>query len=93
MCVIHRFVFKPYLTPIAVPRLDKPNASRTVSARLHDVAVVLACYRLKSAVGLPRYLIDHAEDLKFLLPGGCRRSQQALGLDTIEPLINDLDIA
>ncbi|KAF8907981.1 glycosyltransferase family 17 protein [Mucidula mucida] len=48
---------------------------------------------LKSAVGLPRYLIDHAEDLKFLLPGGCRRSQQALGLDTIEPLINDLDIA
>jgi beta-1,4-mannosyl-glycoprotein beta-1,4-N-acetylglucosaminyltransferase len=30
---------------------------------------------LKSAVGLPRYLIEHAEKFRFLLPGGCVREK------------------
>ncbi|KAF6760192.1 glycosyltransferase family 17 protein [Ephemerocybe angulata] len=28
---------------------------------------------LKTAVGLPRYLVDNADKFKFLLPGGCKR--------------------
>jgi len=30
---------------------------------------------LKSAVGLPRYLIENSEKFRFLLPGGCVRDQ------------------
>lgn len=32
----------------------------------------------KTAVGLPRYLINNAKDFRFLLPGGCMRETQAL---------------
>lgn len=32
-----------------------------------------ASSRLKTAVGLPRYLLENAEKFRFLLPGGCRR--------------------
>ncbi|PPQ93716.1 hypothetical protein CVT25_013056 [Psilocybe cyanescens] len=31
----------------------------------------------KSAVGLPRYLIEQSEKFRFLLPGGCIREQEA----------------
>lgn len=31
----------------------------------------------KTAVGLPRYLINNAKDFRFLLPGGCMRETQA----------------
>ncbi|KAF9522569.1 glycosyltransferase family 17 protein [Crepidotus variabilis] len=33
---------------------------------------------LKSAVGLPRYLIENAARFAFLLPGGCKREAQIL---------------
>jgi len=32
----------------------------------------------KTAVGLPRYLINNAKGFRFLLPGGCMRESQAL---------------
>ncbi|KAF9447192.1 glycosyltransferase family 17 protein [Macrolepiota fuliginosa MF-IS2] len=31
---------------------------------------------LKTAVGLPRYLIENSERFRFLLPGGCRRGSE-----------------
>jgi hypothetical protein len=36
--------------------------------------------RSKSAIGLPRYLLEHAERFSFLLPGGCKRESWCLWL-------------
>jgi beta-1,4-mannosyl-glycoprotein beta-1,4-N-acetylglucosaminyltransferase len=40
-----------------------------------DLLSQMSLKPLKSAVGLPRYLIENSEKFRFLLPGGCVRDQ------------------